>query len=170
MQLPNGRPFFTQKAMATDKTRIAKWISDQIWTIFKRDRAFWKAVNGICKSTDTLLTNEYYPEPLRIVQTKWQALLYRLLDVDEHPLVGRETDLGVGVRLVGDRWDEDTEAREGVDFPELARELAFDRGGVPLWQGKKQHYHLDLKAFVKFLFSILFKIMDCIFSSSYLTL
>lgn len=60
--------------------------------------------------------------------------------VDERPLGGRDPDLGVGVFLVGDRRDDEADEErprvgvadpKGVDFPELALELAFDRGGVP---------------------------------------
>jgi len=37
----------------------------------------------------------------------------------------------VAVFLVGDRLDEAEVVRVGVAFPELALELAFERGGVP---------------------------------------
>ena len=59
---------------------------------------------------------------------------------DVRPLGGRDPDLGVGVFLVGERRDEADEVTprvgvadpEGVDFPELALELALERGGVPV--------------------------------------
>ena len=77
-----------------------------------------------------------------IIHSNYIIHLHRLLEVvDERPLGGRDPDLGVGVFLVGDRRDDEADEErprvgvadpKGVDFPELALELAFDRGGVPV--------------------------------------